>query len=42
MSYETEYHSGYEPQYREGLEELADHYKEILTLLGEDTAREGL
>ena len=32
MSYETEYHSGYEPQYREGLEELADHYKEILTL----------
>ena len=42
MSYETEYHSGYEPHYREGLEELADHYKEILTLLGEDTAREGL
>jgi GTP cyclohydrolase I len=42
MSYETEYHSGYEPQYREGLEELADHYKEILTLLGEDTEREGL
>jgi GTP cyclohydrolase I len=42
MSYETEYHSGYEPQYREGLEELADHYKDILTLLGEDTAREGL
>ena len=42
MSYETEYHSGYEPQYREGLEELADHYKEILTLLGEDTDREGL
>ena len=42
MSYETEYHSGYEPQYREGLEELAAHYKEILTLLGEDTEREGL
>lgn len=42
MSYETEYHSGYEPQYREGLEELADHYKEILTLLGEDMDREGL
>ena len=42
MSYETEYHSGYEPQYREGLEELADHYKKILTLLGEDTEREGL
>ena len=31
-----------EPQYREGLEELAEHYKEILTLLGEDTNREGL
>ena len=42
MSYETEYHSGYEPQYREGLEELAGHYKEVLTLLGEDTEREGL
>ena len=51
MSYETEYHSGYEPQYREGLEELAAregleelaaHYKEVLTLLGEDTEREGL
>ena len=42
MSYETEYHSGYEPQYREGLEELADHYKKVLTLLGEDTEREGL
>jgi len=42
MSYETEYHSGYEPQYREGLEELASHYKEVLTLLGEDTEREGL
>ena len=42
MSYETEYHPSYEPQYREGLEELADHYKEILTLLGEDTRREGL
>jgi len=42
MSYETEYYSGYEPQYREGLEELASHYKEILTLLGEDTEREGL
>ena len=42
MSYETEYYSGYEPQYREGLEELANHYKEILTLLGEDTDREGL
>ena len=28
--------------YREGLEELAAHYKEVLTLLGEDTGREGL
>jgi len=31
-----------EPQYREGLDELAAHYKQILTLLGEDTEREGL
>ena len=29
-------------RYREGLEDLADHYKEILTLLGEDPGREGL
>ena len=29
-------------RYREGIEELADHYKEILTLLGEDPEREGL
>ena len=28
--------------YREGLEQLAAHYKEVLTLLGEDTGREGL
>ncbi len=28
--------------YREGLEELAGHYHEILTLLGEDPSREGL
>ena len=28
--------------FREGLDLLADHYKEILTLLGEDTEREGL
>ena len=28
--------------YREGLDELAGHYKEILTLLGEETGREGL
>ncbi len=28
--------------YREGLEDLAGHYKEILSLLGEDTSREGL
>ena len=32
----------HEPEYREGLEQLADHYKQIITLLGEDTAREGL
>ncbi len=31
-----------EPEYREGLEELASHYKEVLTLLGEDPSREGL
>ena len=31
-----------EPQYREGLDELASHYKQILTLLGENTEREGL
>ena len=30
------------PQYQEGLDELASHYKQILTLLGEDTEREGL
>ena len=28
--------------YREGLDQLAAHYKEVLTLLGEDTEREGL
>lgn len=28
--------------YREGLDALAEHYKEILTLLGEDPEREGL
>ncbi|MBQ3827020.1 MAG: GTP cyclohydrolase I FolE [Prevotella sp.] len=31
-----------EIEFREGLEELAVHYKSILTLLGEDTQREGL
>lgn len=30
------------PEYREGLDELASHYKSVLTLLGEDTEREGL
>lgn len=28
--------------FREGLEELADHYHQVLTLLGEDPEREGL
>ena len=28
--------------FREGLDKLAEHYKEILTLLGEDPSREGL
>lgn len=31
-----------ETEYREELEELAENYKNILQLLGEDTAREGL
>jgi len=31
-----------ETEYREGLEELASHYKQIITLLGEDTERDGL
>ena len=30
------------PEYREGLDDLASHYKSILTLLGEDVEREGL
>ena len=29
-------------KYREGIEELADHYEKILALLGEDPTREGL
>ena len=28
--------------FREGLDELADHYKQIITLLGEDPSRDGL
>ena len=31
-----------ETEYREGLEELADHYSKIITLLGEDPERDGL
>ena len=31
-----------ETEYREGLEQLAAHYKEIIGLLGEDVSREGL
>lgn len=31
-----------ETEFREGLDELAKHYKEILKLLGEDPEREGL
>ncbi len=31
-----------ETQFREGLDELAAHYKEVITLLGEDVDREGL
>ena len=29
-------------EFREGLDELAVHYKEVLKLLGEDPTREGL
>ncbi|MBQ6653752.1 MAG: GTP cyclohydrolase I FolE [Prevotella sp.] len=31
-----------ETEYREGLDQLAEHYKDILTLLGENPEREGL
>ncbi|ERJ80291.1 GTP cyclohydrolase I FolE [Prevotella melaninogenica] len=31
-----------ETPFREGLDELASHYKQVLTLLGEDPEREGL
>ena len=31
-----------ETEFREGLDQLASHYKSILELLGEDTGREGL
>ena len=31
-----------ETEFRNGLEQLADHYKQIITLLGEDPDREGL
>ena len=31
-----------ETEYREGLEELAAHYKRVITLLGEDPERDGL
>ena len=31
-----------ETEYREGLDELAVHYRQVLTLLGEDPDREGL
>ena len=30
------------PEFREGLEDLASHYKSVITLLGEDVEREGL
>ena len=32
----------HESPFREGLDELASHYKQVLTLLGEDPEREGL
>ena len=31
-----------ETEYREGLDDLVSHYKSIISLLGEDTGREGL
>jgi GTP cyclohydrolase I len=31
-----------ETEFREGLDELATHYRSVLTLLGEDVSREGL
>ncbi len=31
-----------ETEFREGLDELAEHYTEVLKLLGEDPEREGL
>ena len=31
-----------EPEYREGLADLALHYRKILELLGEDPERDGL
>ena len=31
-----------ETEYREGLEEIAKHYEEIIKLLGEDTTRDGI
>ena len=31
-----------ETEYREGLEELASHYRQVLSLIGEDPEREGL
>ena len=31
-----------ETEFREGLDDLATHYRSVLTLLGEDVSREGL
>lgn len=31
-----------ETEYRDGIDELASHYKSVLSLLGEDPTREGL
>ena len=31
-----------ETTYREGLDKLAEHYRDILSLIGEDPSREGL
>lgn len=42
MNQETDIQPYGSQPFREGLDALADHYKEVLKLLGEDTEREGL
>lgn len=42
QDYRTKLIMNPETEFREGLDQLASHYKSILELLGEDTEREGL